>query len=183
MSGGKSKSETNSSQGVWGTQSPYLSDLYSQAQGALPGAQAQAGQIGQQGINAWGNMLNPQGNPYLQAMNQQGLNQIGETYQNQILPGINNAAMGAGSLGSSRQGIAQGLAAQGATREMGNFTTNLYGQQYQQDQNRAMGALAMLPQMQNSPWAALQGYQQMIGGPTVLGSSSGRSKSLQGGVS
>lgn len=182
MSGSKSTSETQSSSDVWRQQSPFLQDLYNQAQGAVPGMQNQANQLTGQMQQPWLQAMNPQGNPYLEQMGQTGLDQINRNLTQDILPSINNEAMGGMNLGSSRQGIAEGLATQGAQIAGGDYLTNLYGQQYQQDQNRAMQAMQMAPifqQMQNNP---LQQYAGLLGGPAMTSQSSGESKRIGGGI-
>ena len=45
-----------------------------------------------------------------------------------------------GGYGGSRQGIAEGLSTQGLMDSIGDYGTNLYGGQYQSDQNRALAA-------------------------------------------
>lgn len=181
MAGSKQQSESGSTQGVWQGQSPYLSGLYQQGQANLGGAMGNTQNMMNTIMPAWQNQINPQGNPYLAQMGQSGLDQLNRNFQNNIMPGITSGAMGSGSLGSSRQGIAQGLAAQGVAQAGGDFLNNLYGQQYQQDQNRAMSAMQMLPMLQGSQWGDLQNLAGIIGGPTVLGESSSNSKRIGGG--
>ena len=176
MSLGKGGTESQSTTDVWSQQAPYLQDLYSQAQSFLP--QAQQGNQGMMDAaqGAWQNALSPQTNPYLQQMGQTGLDQINRNLTQDILPAIGNEAMGGMNLGSSRHGIAEGLATQGAQIAGGDFLTNLYGGQYQGDQNRALGALAMTPSMQNMQWNPLQQYAGLLGGPVTTGQSASDSK-------
>lgn len=61
---------------------------------------------------------------------------LGEQFNEQVLPGIRGGAMSAGQYGSSRQGIAEGLAARGLGYAMGDMSANLYNQAYQDAQNR-----------------------------------------------
>ena len=176
MSMGKSKS--SSQQGVWGAQQPFLQDLYRQAQNYLPQAQQQMGGLQGQMGQALTGFINPTGNPYLDQMAQAGLGRLNQNYQQNILPAIGSAGVQAGNLGSSRHGVAQGLAAQQQQQASQDYLTNLYGQQYQQDMNRALGATAMLPQLGQMGWQPLQQYAHLIGRPTTLGQSQGSSKSL-----
>ena len=76
-------------------------------------------------------------NPYMQAQAQAIINQSNQNLQNNILPGINSAAMATGGYGGSRQGIAQGLAIQGQQQSLNNSLASMYGQSYQNDQNLA----------------------------------------------
>ena len=91
-------------------------------------------------------------NPYLQGINQSNINQsmqgYGDMLQNlnqQVMPGINNDAFAAGQYGSSRQGVAQGLALQQAEKNARDLTqsnadqgTKLYGEAYQNAQQNMM---------------------------------------------
>jgi len=92
------------------------------------------------GFNTYQNLMNPQGNPYLDQMFNRGAGNMVQQWGNNIMPQISgNAEMG-GGLGGSRQGIAEGLATQGLMDSMGDYGVNLYGGQYQSDQNRALAA-------------------------------------------
>lgn len=67
-------------------------------------------------LQAWQGTLNAPdvaNNPYVQAMLEQQSNLLGRNFQENLLPGIQSGAIGAGQLGSSRQGVAEGLAARG----------------------------------------------------------------------
>lgn len=75
-------------------------------------------------------------NPYLQQQGQAIIGDVTRNLQNNILPGINSGAQLAGGFGGSRQGIAQGLAIQGATRDTSNALAGLYGNAYESDANR-----------------------------------------------
>ncbi len=171
----KSKSQSQQTSSVWDQMAPYLTDLYSRGQGLVDQFQPNQ-QMGQQAEQAWGGMINPQGNPYL--------DQMAGNFQNQL--GIMNQQSGGqaaltGGYGGGRHGVAEALNTQNMSQQMGNF----YGGQYQQDQNRALGALGMgqsvlgmspqQQQMQN-----LRQYGGLIGRPVLegQGGSSGSSKGI-----
>ena len=178
MSGSKSDAESQSTTDVWNQQTPYLQDLYSQAQAGVPGSQQMAGDLTGQIMQPWQQAMNPQGNPYLEQMGQSGLDQLNRNFTQNIMPAISNEAMGGMNLGSSRQGVAEGIAAQGNQLAGADYLTKLYGGQYQQDQNRAMQAMQMGPmfqQMQNNP---LQQYAALLGAPTKTGQSTSNSKGM-----
>ena len=181
----KSKSQSQQTSSVWDQMAPYLTDLYSRGQGLVDQFQPNQ-QMGQQAEQAWGGMINPQGNPYL--------DQMAGNFQNQL--GIMNQQSGGqaaltGGYGGGRHGVAEALNTQNMSQQMGNF----YGGQYQADQNRAMqgqlGALGMgqsilgmapqQQQMQN-----LQQYGGLIGSPVLesqgTSTSASKSKGLQGGI-
>ena len=79
---------------------------------------------------------------------------VGRNINEQALPGIAQGATATGNVGSSKAGIAEGIARRGGAEAIadygGNLMANLYGQGVQ-SRDRAMG---MLPQMQNAA-----GYQ------------------------
>lgn len=89
-------------------------------------------------------------NPYLSAMNQANINQAlrgyGDAVQNftqQVIPSINNDAFAAGQYGSSRQGVAEGLAGQQMmrnARDLGiaamDSGNRLFGGAYENAQGR-----------------------------------------------
>ncbi len=180
MAGSLSKSEGQgnqaSDQSVWGAQSPYLQDLFAQGQNALGVAQEQNNQLMPQVTSAYENALNPQGNPYLDQMAQSGLGQLQQNF-GQTLSQIRDGAVNTGSLGGARQGVAEGIAARDMGTQATNFTSALYGNNYQQDQNRALTAVNMAPQVANQAFSPLSGYQQVLGSPTVLGQSRGTTSS------
>jgi len=77
-------------------------------------------------------------NPYtaqqaqnLQATSNQNLSQ-------NVMPGIGHGAIAAGQYGSSRQGIAEGVAAGNAQAGVNTGQANLYSNAYQTDQNNAL---------------------------------------------
>ncbi|RKZ06638.1 hypothetical protein DRQ25_13480 [Candidatus Fermentibacteria bacterium] len=160
LGGGKSSSTQNPDQ-VWGAQSPYLTDLYSQAQTTAGG---QGGTQFAQGIQ----------NPAMQAFNQQsqggfspdtaglqqiaqgggydptqqnaalggaidaGLGQISRNFNRNIMPGINTGSAMSNTSGGSRQGIAQGLAASDANQQATDFVNQMQSQNFNQMQGRAL---------------------------------------------
>jgi hypothetical protein len=200
MSGGGSYSESKSSSmnqstdkgsDVWAAQSPYLKDLYAKAQGNIGmGQQAtdlQNQQLGQQyqGLGQFqGNAVDPRMGIYS--------NQVAQDFSEKIMPQLQGDAILNNGLGNSRNQIAQGIAAGEMNKNMNNFAGQLYGE----NQNRALQSMGMQNQISGQmgqlPWANLQQYAGLIGGPTMQdlgGSSWGTSKSssmstsAKGGVS
>ena len=122
-------------------------------------------------------------NPYL---SQQigGLGQdIGNFYNQQILPGINQQASYAGGTGGARGQIAGGLAAQAALQQFQQGATGLRSSAY----DTGIGNLNNLYNLGMAPWAAqwapLQGLMQVLGSPTVLsggGTSGGWNANVRG---
>jgi hypothetical protein len=75
-----------------------------------------------------------QSNPYINQQAQAIGDNVYGNLQNSTLPGINSGAQAAGGYGGSRQGIAQGLAIQGANRDVANAQSSLYANAYNTDQ-------------------------------------------------
>lgn len=114
------------------------------------GLQNQIGQM-QGAQSAMLNAPNLGNNPWVQDLAQRTNQRISEDFNNNVMPGINSGAIGAGQMGSSRHGIAQGLAAGKAAQAMGDSTSRLYSDAYQAGLNQQAKGMAFAPQtMQNS---------------------------------
>ena len=92
------------------------------------------------GFDTYRGLMNPSGNPYLDSMFGRGANNIAQQWANNVMPQISNNADMSGGYGGSRQGIAEGLSAQGLLDTIGDYGTNLYGNAYSGDMNRALTA-------------------------------------------
>lgn len=184
--GGESSSQGAS---VWGEQSPFLTDIYQRgqdvsfdptgrlyAQGFMDPSQQAFGQLAGGGfqqdlapMQAMAGGKTPfagfagQQNQALEGAIGAGMRQINQNFQENIMPGINMGAVGAGTSGGSRQGIAQGLAARGANQTAADFTAKMQSDAFNQSQQRnlqaaqgqvgaqqgAFGQLGQAGQMQN----------------------------------
>jgi hypothetical protein len=183
-------------------QLPYLQNLWSQA--ASLGGNAGSPQMGynaynqgmqanQAGMNALGganmqgafNTLGRMQNPGMDPMMDVYSRQIGRSFNEQIMPGLRGDAAMAGGLGSSRAGIAQGLAGARAGQQIQDFGAQLYGQN--QDRAamaaQAAGGLGMqqaggyMTGGQNAaslgqfgmgiPWYNMQQYAGLLGSPVM----------------
>lgn len=198
-------------------QLPYLQDLFQRAQDfsnqgtfiGLNPLQQQAQQNAlttaanlspfinqsQQGLGflTSGAVLDPSTNPYLAQTAQAAVRPIFENLSQNILPSIRGNAAQAGQVGSSRQGIAEGLAAQGALRSAGDISSNIYSQGYGQGLGALTQGLGLAPSIAQlgflpsqvqaqigaenralsqeqilDPFTQLQRYQSLLGGPIVL---------------
>ena len=172
----KSSSGSNTST-VWGGQSPFLEQLYQQGADQLGQFQPQT-QVPGQAMQAWGQQLQPQANPYLQDMTQVYRDQLGQANQQ-----TGGQAGLTGGYGGGRQGVAEHLNQQAYSQNVGSFL----GNQYQGDMNRAQGALGMTGQMmgmdpQQQQMNQLGQYSQILGGPTVLGEGSTKSSGFGVGL-
>ena len=179
MSGGKSSSR-NKSGGQSGTfvdpnQQPFLDFLRSQGQ-SLAGQQLGGGSDFQQfaggAQNALMSFLQPQQNPFLQGQIEQGQGLINRNLQENILPSIGGGAASAGQRGSSRQGVAEGIAARSAIEQQSQLSQNLLGQDFQGQQQRALQALQFAPQIGGLQFSPLTNFAQILGGPNNLAQSS-----------
>lgn len=97
------------------------------ANNTMPGVQGAYAAMG--GLNA---ASDPQNNPYFQQAVQSAIRPVTQQFQEQVLPGIKQGAMGAGQMGGSRQGIAEGIAARGYQDTVGDITANMGNAAYAQ---------------------------------------------------
>jgi len=126
---------------VWGTQSPYLADLYARSKGAM-GQFNQAGldqglQQGQGYLNQAGGALDASQQGFAAMAGDQSVDPMLGAYGNamqrnwsqNIMPGIQGQAAMAGGLGNSRYGIAAGQAGNQQQQQFQDFAAQLYGGQ------------------------------------------------------
>ena len=162
----------------WEGQQPYLKDLFAQAQQyfqggnvdlsratnvATRGAEAYeqgagaAGDIAGQAANAQqfllsGDVLSPGSNPALQQYIDFANQATTRAFQQGGLQAIDAGAVQAGNVGSSRQGIAQGIGLQGLAQQIGQQTAGISSAAYGQGLQAYTQGLGYAPQT-----AALQG--------------------------
>lgn len=65
------------------------------------------------------------------------MTRLSQNFNEQVMPGIRGSAVAAGQYGSSRQGIAEGLAARGLSQSMGDMASSMYNNAY----NTAQGLM------------------------------------------
>lgn len=92
-----------------------------------------------------GDGLNPESNPYFQSSLNAAIRPIKDNLLQSILPSIRNQSTLAGTYGGSRQGIAEGLAAQGAINKAGDITSQMSSAEYNNAANRGQQAMSFLP--------------------------------------
>lgn len=97
------------------------------------GGPARFGAMGNQGMQGLADYLFQ--NPSTRAMGNEVTRQVNNNLQRNILPGIRGNAMAAGTVGGSRQGVAEGLATGEAMTGLAGALANLYGSQYNQDRS------------------------------------------------
>lgn len=104
-----------------------------------------------QGMNASnfalsGDILKPETNPGLKGTVDAATRPLFEGLTEQILPSIRGEANTLGNIGSSRQGIAEGLAARGTANAAGDVASKVAFSGYQSGLDAQMRALGLLPQ-------------------------------------
>lgn len=108
-----------------------------------------------------GDVLNPSSNPHLQAAIEAATRPTIENFQQQILPGLASEAITAGGYGGSRQGIAEGLAAGAATRQIGDMAANMSNANYQAGLQAMLGGLNTAVGQQGQNLQAMLGSGQL----------------------
>lgn len=139
-----------------------------------PGGMQPIGQYSQNLVNG---LVNNQSNymtnnPYLSQQIQGFGADLGNFYQNQILPGIQSSAGIAGQFGGSRQGVAAGIAGQDLGRQFAQGATQMRSNAY----DTGISNLGQLYNLGMAPyqamWQPFQNLQGMIGNPAILGGGS-----------
>lgn len=143
---------------------------YGAANAALGQLAGQGGTFAQGGYGTAQNAMNqltaagdPANNPFFQQAVQSAIRPVTEQFREQVLPGIGHGAQSAGQFGSSRQGIAEGIASRGYMDTVGDITANMGNAAYAQ----GLGALSNAGSL-GSNLAALginaQGQAGQLGG-------------------
>lgn len=88
-----------------------------------------------------GSVLSPGNNPALQQSINSAIQPLLDNFTNKVLPSIRSGAVAAGGFGGSRQGIAEGLASQGLSQEVGRVSSGMANQNYQSGLSAMSSAL------------------------------------------
>ena len=192
----RQKSQSSSTQDVWGAQKPWLERMYAGA-GGLAGQQA--GDMG--GVNDWyGGLqgaampafqnlaMGPQ-NPWLQGMADTAMGSVARNFNQNIMPGIQGGANMAGQRGGAREGLLTEQAGGEAMRAMGDVANNIYGGAWNSGMQGQLGALGQLGNLgnlgmgqMNAQWAPWLNMRNVIGPPTTLTQSNAISKGSSYGM-
>lgn len=113
-------------------------------QGALPNLVSSAGNALQFSL---GDVLLPSSNPALQSTIDAATRPITRNFQQIVLPGINAEATLANQFGSSRHGVAQGIASQDYLRQIGDTSAQIATEGYNQGLQAMGRGLALAPQI------------------------------------
>lgn len=119
-------------------------------EGALGSAGVQTG-LARSGAGTTQSWLSPQAldvnnNPAVQGMIDKSTRAINQTLTEQALPAIRDSAERTGNFGSSRQGVAEGVATGRAASAVGDATAGIVNNAYNQNVEAQLKALGMLPQ-------------------------------------
>jgi len=115
--------------------------------GSIPQTQDMTNSAYQSAMFGLGPALYAESNPYLQSYMEAAVRPVTSQLLNQALPSIRSGATQAGQYGSSRQGIAEGLAIQGATRTAADIASQMASQGYESGLRQMNIAQAFLPQL------------------------------------
>lgn len=97
-----------------------------------------------------GNIWDPAANPNLQGAISATTRPITQNLTENQLPAIRSEAVQTGNFGSSRQGIAEGLASRGASQAIGDTASKLVQGQYDTNVNAQLKALGLTPTVQGA---------------------------------
>lgn len=97
-----------------------------------------------------GNIWDPSANPALAGAVDAAVRPIYDNLDERVLPGIRGEAVQSGNFGSSRQGIAEGLATREASRAAGDTASKLVQSQYDTNVNAQLKAMGLVPTIQGA---------------------------------
>jgi hypothetical protein len=132
---------------------------------------------------AWKTQLQPGVNPYFSQSLDQAISAATKGFTRDVLPALQTNATGMMQYGGERDQLAQGQAAGDFSQSLAKMVADMSTQQYTADQNRSLAALTMAPQLSGLQYQPQQIATNMIGGPTVLGSSFGQGWQTSQGTS
>ena len=119
----------------------YLTDYAQNVQGLINPAQQTAGFLSS------GGAMDVANNPYVTGVGDVMTGQISDRLMRDVLPSIRSQYRPGQAFGGSRENLAVGRAVEGATEQMGNALTNLYGGAYGQGLQATQQAQQNLPMM------------------------------------
>ncbi len=104
-----------------------------------------------------GQALSPDTNPFLAATAEAAIRPLEQSFQQSILPGIRSEAIEAGQFGSSRQGIAEGIAGQELLAQQGDISSRIFSQGFSDVLGAATQALG------TTQGAGVAGFESLLG--------------------
>jgi len=147
---GQMKQQNIPQQGVAGFTPDQIASMDQIRSMAGPAQQLALQGANQLGDTMSGKYLDPNSNPYLQNTYELASRQMGQQFQNSIMPGLTAAAQRAGQFGSSSMNEAMGGAMNTYNQGLTDLATQIYGGNYQQERSRQMQANQLLPSSMQS---------------------------------
>jgi hypothetical protein len=86
-------------------------------------------------------------NPYLDQTFNNAARQVGQSFRENVIPGLDRAAQDAGRTGSGQYALLRNRTEEGLANQLGDMATSIYGGAYEADQNRRMGMLGQFGAM------------------------------------
>lgn len=119
-------------------------DLMSMLTSMVGGTTGQMAQGNAQTAGSLGFLMDPSilsadSNPYLQSYMDASIRPLNDQFSNVTMPSLASGAVGSGGYGGSRQGIAEGLAAQGLSNATGDVTAKIGSEGYGQGLQAMLG--------------------------------------------
>jgi hypothetical protein len=108
-------------------------------------------------------ILNAKTNPYLQSAIDAATRPAIQTFNEQVLPGITQDSLGAGGLGGTRQGIAEGIASRGLQQTVADTGASMGNANYQAGLQAMIGGLNSANDSAKTGLAANQLLGQILG--------------------
>lgn len=100
-----------------------------------------------------GRIWDPANNPGLRGAIDAAVRPIGEQLTEKALPAIRGEAVTTGNFGSSRQGIAEGIATREASRAAGDTAAKIAQNEYETNVNAQLKAMGLVPTVQQAQLA------------------------------
>lgn len=159
---GGSQKTTNA---PWGPSQEYFKEIYSGARDAFNQANDPTGDLAQSkelarnvasGIQVPGNYsqmlldmaggryLDPATNPFLASTVEAATRPMTESFTRDFLPNVSSAAIKGGAYGGSRQGVVEALGASELSRNIGDTTSQIYGQNYANERQNQLAVPQLL---------------------------------------
>lgn len=137
--------------------------------GGTPGQGVMGGYLGQSLMNsgtdplamtAYGGFLGS--NPYLDSVYNKGAQQITDSFNQEIMPGLNATFGGGGRADSGLHQLYAGEAAGEATDALGNLAASIYAPAYESERDRMVGAAGDLSQQAMTAAGLMPSYDQLM---------------------
>lgn len=113
------------------------------------------------GKTAAGDYMNPASNPFLGSYVQAAMRPIQENFTNTTIPAITDQSIAQGAYGGARQDLSQERAATNMDRTIGDLTSNIYYQNYQNERNNQLQSANLLGSGMNLLSLPASGLQQI----------------------